>query len=36
MTRVKLSDGSFSDTIPSIIRKVGLKLKTILVSNSSD
>ena len=32
----KLADGSYSGTIPSMMRKVGMKLKTILSSNSYD
>lgn len=36
MIRVKLSDGSFSRTIPSIMKKVCLKLKTIVTSHSSN
>ena len=36
MIGTKLSDGSFSGTIPSMMRKVGLKLKTIVTSHSQD
>ena len=34
MIGVKLPDGSFSGTIPSIMKKVGLKLKTIITLHS--
>ena len=33
MIDTKLSDGSFSGTIPSMMKKVGLKLKTIVTSH---
>ena len=36
MISVKPPDGSFSETIPSMMKKVGLKLKTIVVSHSKD
>ena len=36
MIGTKLSDGSFSGTIPSMMKKVGLKLKTIVTSHSLD
>ena len=36
MMGTKLSDGSLSGTIPSMMRKVGLKLKTIVSSHSQD
>ena len=36
MIGVKLPDGSFSGTIPSMMKKVGLKLKTIVASHSKD
>ena len=36
MIGVKLPDGSFSGTIPSMMKKVGLKLKTIITSHSKD
>ena len=32
----KLADGSYSGTIPSMMRKVSMKLKTIVSSNSYD
>ena len=36
MIGVKLNDGSFSGTIPSMMKKVGLRLKTIISSISQD
>ena len=36
MIGVKLPDGSFSGTIPSMMKKVGFKLKTIIASHSKD
>ena len=36
MIGTKLSDGSFSGTIPSMMKKVGLKLKTIVTLHSQD
>ena len=36
MMGTKLADGSYSGTIPSMLKKVGLKLKTIVSSNSHD
>ena len=36
MIGTKLQDGSFSGTIPSMMKKVGLKLKTIITSHSQD
>ena len=36
MIGVKLPYGSFSGTIPSMMKKVGLKLKTIVTSHSKD
>ena len=36
MIGTKLADGSFSGTIPSMMKKVGLKLKTIVTSHSQD
>ena len=35
MIGVKLPDGSFSGTIPSMMKKVGLKLKTIVTLHSN-
>ena len=36
MIGTKLQDGSFSGTIPSMMKKVGLKFKTIVTSHSQD
>ena len=36
MIGTKLLDGSFSGTIPSMMKKVGLKLKTSVTSNLQD
>ena len=36
MIGTKLLDGSFSGTIPSMMKKVGLKLKTIITSHSQE
>ena len=36
MIGVKLEDGSFSGTIPAMMKKVGLKLKTIVSSHNPD
>ena len=36
MLSSKMEDGSFSGTIPQMMKKVGLKLKTIMTSRSSD
>ena len=36
MIGTKLEDGSFSGTIPQMMKKVGLKLKTIVTSKSLD
>ena len=36
MIDTKLQDGSFSGTIPSMMKKVGLKLNTIVTSHSQD
>merc|ERR1712002_849575 len=36
MIGVRLPDGNFSGTIPSMMKKVGLKLKTIVTSHSKD
>ena len=36
MIGVKLEDGSFSGTIPAMMKKVGLKLKTIVSSHNLD
>ena len=36
MIGVKLEDGSFSSTIPAMMKKVGLKLKIIISSHNLD
>ena len=36
MISVKLNNGSFSGTIPAMMKKVGLKIKTIVSSVSQD
>ena len=36
MIGTKLEDGSFSGTIPSMMKKVGLKLQMMVTSNSND